>query len=111
MYVMNKQERYDMRRFGARLVIFILLVSALVVFGIVNLYEAGEISSFRSYIHRLGQDQLFGLAYSNYDKTYKFHMTDEVHRPQVLALGSSRIMAVKRSVVSSRYSFYNAGGS
>jgi hypothetical protein len=37
-------------------------------------------------------------------------MTDEVCRPQVLALGSSRIMQVRRSVVNSDYSFYNAGG-
>lgn len=37
-------------------------------------------------------------------------MTDEVCRPQVLALGSSRIMQVKRSVVNPDYSFYNAGG-
>ena len=108
--MMNKQERYDIRRFGKRLVIFLLLVSVLIGFGIINLYKAGEISSFQSYIHKLEKDQLFGLAYSNYDQSYKFHMTDEVERPQVLALGSSRIMAVKRSVINSHYSFYNAGG-
>lgn len=107
---MNKQERYDIRRFGKRLVIFLLLVSVLIGFGLLDLYKAGEISSFQSYIHKLGQNQLFGLAYSNYDQSYKFHMTDEVERPQVLALGSSRIMAVKRSVISPSYSFYNAGG-
>lgn len=107
---MNKQERYDIRRFGARLAVFLLLVSAIIGFACFCLYQAGEVRTFSSYIRPLEQDQLFGLAYSNYDKTYKLHMTDEVHRPQVLALGSSRIMQMKRSVVNPDYTFYNAGG-
>ena len=107
---MNKKERYDIRRFGARLGVFLMLVSAIIGFSVICLYKAGELCSFSSYIHPLQQDQLFGLGYSYYDKTYKFHMTDEVERPEVLALGSSRIMQVKRSVVSHDYSFYNAGG-
>lgn len=107
---MNKQERYDFRRFGARLAWFLLLVSAIIGFGCLCLYKSGELYSFSSYIRPLQQDQLFGLAYRYYDKSYKFHMTDEVEHPQVLALGSSRIMQVKRSVVSPDYSFYNAGG-
>jgi hypothetical protein len=107
---MNKKERYDIRRFGARLGVFLMLVSAIIGFSVICLYKAGELCSFSSYIHPLQQDQLFGLGYSYYDKTYKFHMTDEVERPEVLALGSSRIMQVKRSVVSPDYSFYNAGG-
>ena len=107
---MNKKERYDIRRFGARLGLFLLLVAAIIGFSVICLYKAGELCSFSSYIHPLQQDQLFGLGYSYYDKAYKFHMTDEVERPEVLALGSSRIMQVKRSVVSPDYSFYNAGG-
>ena len=107
---MNKKERYDIRRFGARLGFFLLLVAAIIGFSVICLYKAGELYSFSSYIHPLQQDQLFGLGYSYYDKAYKFHMTDEVERPDVLALGSSRIMQVKRSVVSRDYSFYNAGG-
>ena len=107
---MNKQERYDIRRFGARLGVFLLLVLAVMGFSVLCLYQAGEIRSYSYYIRPLQQDQLFGLGYSYYDKSYKFHMTDEVCRPQVLALGSSRIMQVKRSVVSPDYSFYNAGG-
>jgi len=107
---MNKKEQHDIRHFGARLALFLLLVSAIIGFSVICLYQSGEIKSFSSYIHPLQDNQLFGLAYSNYDKTYKFHMTDEVHRPEILALGSSRIMQVKRSVVSPDYSYYNAGG-
>ena len=107
---MNKNERYDIRRFGARLGLFLLLVSAIIGFSVISLYKAGEIRSFSSYIHPLKKDQLLGLGYSYYDKTYKFRMTEEVMRPQVLALGSSRIMQVRQSVVNPEYTFYNAGG-
>lgn len=107
---MNKKERYDIRRFGARLGLFLLLVAVVIGFSVVSLYKAGEIRPFSSYIHPLMQGQLFELGYSYVDKAYKFHMTDEVMRPQVLALGSSRIMQVRHSIVSPEYSFYNAGG-
>lgn len=107
---MNTKERYDIRRFGARLGLFLLLVAVVIGFSVVSLYKAGEIRPFSSYIHSLKQGQLFELGYSYVDKAYKFHMTDEVMRPQVLALGSSRIMQVRHSIVSPEYSFYNAGG-
>ena len=94
---MNKQERYDFRRFGARLALFLLLVSVVIGFSILCLYQTGEIRSYSYYIRPLKQDQLFGLAYSYYDKSYKYHMTDEVCRPQVLALGSSRMMQQSRN--------------
>ena len=107
---MNRQERYDIRHFGARLAMFLLLVAIVIGFSVLTLYQVGELRSYSYYIRPLQQDQLFGLAYSYYDKSYKFHMTDEVTQPQVLALGSSRIMQVKCSVVSPDYTFYNAGG-
>ena len=107
---MNRQERYDIRHFGARMAMFLLLVAIVIGFSVLSLYQVGELRSYSYYIRPLQQDQLFGLAYSYYDKSYKFHMTDEVSQPQVLALGSSRIMQVKRSVVSPDYTFYNAGG-
>lgn len=107
---MNRQERYDIRHFGARLAMFLLLVAIVIGFSVLSLYQVGELRSYSYYIRPLQQDQLFGLAYSYYDKSYKFHMTDEVTQPQVLALGSSRIMQVKCSVVSPDYTFYNAGG-
>lgn len=107
---MNKKEQYDIRRFGARLGLFFLLVAAIIGFSVISLYKAGEIRPFSSYIRPLKQGQLLELGYSYIDKTYKFHMTDEVMRPQVLALGSSRIMQVRHSIVSPKYTFYNAGG-
>ena len=107
---MNKNERYDIRRFGARIGVFLLLVSAIIGFSVISLYKSGEIRSFSFYIRPLKQGQLLELGYSYIDKTYKFHMTDEVMRPQVLALGSSRIMQVRHTIVCPDYTFYNAGG-
>lgn len=100
----------DMIRFGRKIGLFTLLFSLLPGFACLCLYRAGEIRSFSTYLHKLDTEQLFGLAYSNYDKSYKFHMTDEVCQPQVLALGSSRIMQVKGTTVNHHYTFYNAGG-
>jgi len=80
------------------------------VFSFNCLYKAGEIDPFERYLYRLNNNQLYGLAYSYYDQPYKFYMTDKVMRPDVLALGSSRIMQVKRGLVKDEYSFYNAGG-
>ncbi len=107
---MNKKEQTDIRRFATRLALFLSLILGVIGFSIACLCLSGELRPFSSYIFPLHEGQLFGLAYSNYDKTYKFHMTDEIHRPEVLALGSSRIMQVKCTVVSPDYSFYNAGG-
>lgn len=107
---MNKQELYDIRRFGKRLGLFLLPVMVIIGFSGLCLYQSGEIRPFRYYIRPLKQNQLFGLGYSYYDKPYKLHMADEVFHPQVLALGSSRMMQVKRPIVSPDYSFYNAGG-
>ena len=107
---MGPAERYGMKLFFKRTICFLLLLSVLPILVLAALYQSGEIRPFSAFIHELSEDQLFGLAYDNYDKAYKFHMTDEVARPQVLVLGSSRIMQVKRSVVSPAYSFYNAGG-
>ena len=38
---MNKKERYDIRRFGARLGVFLMLVSAIIGFSVICLYKAG----------------------------------------------------------------------
>jgi hypothetical protein len=74
------------------------------------LYWAGELSTFDSYLHPLEGKSQFGLAYSYYDKEYKFYMTNDIMRPQVLALGSSRILQVKSDLIKPNISFYNAGG-
>ncbi len=68
-----------------------------------------ECLPFKQYIRTLEKDQLFGLGYRYYDKPYKYYMTQMV-APQVLALGSSRVMQVGKEMINSQFTFYNAGG-
>ena len=88
-----------------------LFLPILLVIGIpaICLMKAGEIYPYSAYIHPLENGQLFGLAYSYYDKEYKLSMTN-CYKPDVIALGSSRIMTFKENIVDEAYTFYNAGG-
>src|ERR1043165_3488984 len=52
---------------------------------------------------------LFGQAYQNPDKYYK--LTSAIgHKPEVLALGTSRIMQIRDVFFRDKSRFYNAGG-
>lgn len=74
------------------------------------LYLSRELDDGDDYIMPLNDDQLIGLAYTDIREAYKYNMTDRVFRPDVIALGSSRIMQVKSTYIRDDYSFYNAGG-
>ena len=99
-----------MRRLYHKILIIFLPFILFYGFPTVCLYRAGELFSFDTYLHPLEKGRLFGLAYSYYDKEYKYYMTNDYMRPQVLVLGSSRIMQVKSNIVRPGVSFYNAGG-
>ncbi len=73
------------------------------------LFQAGELYKFNN-LKPLRENQYFGLAYSEVGDAYKFKMTNEYYRSDVVALGSSRIMQVKNEVINENYSFFNAGG-
>ena len=74
------------------------------------LCSSGEIYSNETIIRPLKEQQLIGLAYTEINEYYKFEMCDRVFCPDIIALGSSRIMQVKKNIVSDNYTFYNAGG-
>ena len=74
------------------------------------LYSSGELYSNGTIIRPLKEQQLIGLAYTEINEYYKFEMCDKVFCPDIIALGSSRIMQVKKNIVSDNYTFYNAGG-
>lgn len=99
-----------MRRLYSKILVVFLPFILFYAFPMVCLFRAGELSVFDSFVRPLEEDRLFGLAYSYYDKEYKFYMTDEIKRPQVLALGSSRVLQLKGDIVKPGISFYNAGG-
>ena len=98
-----------MGRFFKKLAILFLPIMLILAIPVVCLIKAGEISPYSAYIHPLENGQLFGLAYSYYDKEYKLSMTN-CYKPDVIALGSSRIMTFKENIVNKDYTFYNAGG-
>jgi hypothetical protein len=91
--------------------ILIIILPFIITFGFTGyiIRITNEMDSFSSYMKRLGTGQLWGLAYTYYDKQYKFHMANNVVKPDVLALGSSRIMLIKSEEVNDTFSFYNAG--
>ena len=99
-----------MRRLYSKILVVFLPFILFYAFPIVSLFRAGELSRFDSFVRPLEEKSLFGLAYSYYDKEYKFYMTNDVVRPKVLALGSSRILQLNDYLIKPGISFYNAGG-
>ncbi len=99
-----------MRKYLINLTLFSLIVALMLAFPIVCLIKAGEIYPYSHYTHPLQEKQLFGLAYSYYDQPYKLSMSN-YYKPDVLALGSSRMLTFREDIVKEGLSFYNAGGS
>ena len=92
------------------LYIFILLLPLIILLPVplFFFYETGEIRSFDTYLRPLKHDQLIGIAYSGISREYKFHMVD-THKPEIIALGTSRSLEIESNIFNPAYSFYNAG--
>ncbi len=85
-----------------------LPVAVLVLLPLLLLYKSGELLSLDAVIERQQKDHsLVGLAYSEPNPQYKFLTTVKL-RPQILALGSSRVMQFRDYFFTEP--FYNAGG-
>ena len=97
-----------MKRLIRHILIFILPLLLLGIFCTIVLYSAGELF-VKNNCKPLQDDQLIGLAYTDINAPYKYEMT-RFFQPDVVALGSSRIMQVKGYVVNDTLTFYNAGG-
>lgn len=98
-----------MKRFLSYLSLFVFPVVLLMAPVTLTLLKTGELRPFNYYIKPLQGDQQFGLAYSYYDRAYKFHMSC-LMRADVIALGSSRVMEIRQNIINPKYSYYNAGG-
>lgn len=99
-----------MRKYLINLTLIFLIVALILAFPIVCLVKAGEIYPYSHYTYPLQEKQLFGLAYSYYDKPYKLSMSN-YYKPDVLVLGSSRMLTFRENIVKDGLTFYNAGGS
>ena len=99
-----------MKKFIINTICFSIPILMVIGSCIYILYDSGEIYSEGSIIKPLKEQQLIGLAYTEINEHYKFEMCNKVYHSDVLALGSSRIMQVKRNIISKKFTFYNAGG-
>jgi hypothetical protein len=72
-------------------------------------YCSGEFYTNES-VRPLEDGQLIGLAYTEINEPYKYEMTRKMGPIDVIALGSSRIMQVKKNIFRRDVTFYNAGG-
>lgn len=98
-----------MKIFLRKAIIFLLPITLVAVPCIITLFYAGELYD-KDAIKPLKKNQLIGLAYTETNEQYKFAMSQRFSSLDVLALGSSRIMEVKKPVINDSLSFYNAGG-
>lgn len=100
-----------MKRFCKVTALFLLPVFIIGIFFAALLFASGEAASVKSYVSRTAEDapRLFELAYTyNNESTYKAHSA-YLRTPEVLALGTSRIMQLRQEELP-RADFYNAGG-
>lgn len=72
--------------------------------------KAGELTSFEEIVQKSSSvtSSLFGLAYTEFERPYKLAVLKE-KTPEILALGSSRVLAFKSSSFKPDTTFYNAG--
>lgn len=101
----------DVILFLKKILIFSIPFAIFFCFPIIVLLFSKELVSVDSVIKKQSDEKeliLFGLAYSNPDKYYKYNSAIE-RKPEVLTLGTSRVMPF-RSKLFKKDTFYNAGG-
>jgi hypothetical protein len=102
----------EIRRFLRKLGLFVILPGLLLASGLAALVAAGELSDVDRVIGlqmRGSEPVLYGPAYSFPEKYYKLTATLR-RRPEVLALGTSRVWQVRDGLFRDDVRFYNAGG-
>jgi len=97
--------------FWKKFALFTLPLGVLVGVPAVVLIASGELTSTKSVIDRQlrGEPVLFGPVYTNLVKPFKCATTQR-RQPEVIALGSSRVMQFRASFFDAPQTFYNAGG-
>ncbi len=100
-----------LKKFWLKLSIFSLPFVLLLAFPLFVMIVTGELLPISTVISLSdgSPDFRYGPAYSNADRYYKI---SEVRRrkPEVLALGTSRVMQIRSEFFSQPQQFYNAGG-
>ncbi len=100
-----------MIRFFKRLFLFSVPIIVFFSVPLFVLFPSGELTSNTTMLeeHIENKQSLIGLAYSNPVTFLKLHAAKQ-KTPEILALGTSRIMQVRDFFFKNSSSFYNAGG-
>jgi hypothetical protein len=102
----------DIKKFFLKIALFTPLVLVLIVVPTVVLWKAGELTSTDAVIRKqmdMSQPILVGKAYSGRMGYYALNSI-RARRPDVIALGSSRVMPFRTAFFKPGTTFYNAGG-
>jgi len=98
----------DFSRFLRRYFSLLAVPALVVLANLIVVYRGGELTAYEDIAARQGATQaLFGSAFNQNAYAYKMAMVRR-DRPEVLALGSSRVMLFRRELFTS--SFVSAGG-
>jgi hypothetical protein len=98
----------DFSKFLRRYVVLLAIPGLIVAANILVVYRGGELTAYKDIVKRQGETQaLFGAAFNQNAFGYKLAMVREV-APEVVALGSSRVMLFRKEDFTS--SFVSAGG-
>lgn len=97
--------------FIKKILCFVLIIGFIYSIPLFLLFFSGELYplDYICYLSEKNHNSVVGLAYTEIKSPYKLRMAQKVN-PDVLALGTSRIMAVSSEWFNPNYSFYNAGG-
>lgn len=102
----------DIKKFFLRFALFTPVLLVFVIFPTVILFQAGEMVRLDDVIGQqvdLSRVVLFGKAYNGKGGYYCLNAVLK-RRPDVISLGSSRVMALRSKFFKPGIKFYNAGG-
>jgi hypothetical protein len=102
----------EVRKFLKRAICFLLPFAFILLPFAFFLSYTGEVVNVKSVIReqiRGNDEYLLGLAYSEPKEYYKLNYI-KTFNPDFIALGSSRVMQIRRFWFSGSHKFYNAGG-
>lgn len=100
-----------MKRFALRVTLFMLPLAALLALPLVSFVKGKEHVTVESMVRRAvtqARPFRFGPAYSNPTEAYKLRMTLAL-RPEVLVLGTSRVLQIREAFFRPEARAYNAG--
>lgn len=101
-----------MKVFVKKLLVFVLPLSVLFIFPSVVLIYGREYFSYKDVLQHQTKfpESLFGFAYNGASfYPYKVALTDKVN-PEVVALGTSKVMQIRKEFFKDETLFVNAGG-